>query len=150
MPESAPASATDVPKPEAGNIPGLPDPNPPPASTNALGNTTPTTPATPVQSLTKETGTVGSTGAKVSSFMSDISSGNLNAENTMITLLIIGWVGFGFAGFVMSLWCLGFSGNVGQKIGGMFFALLLGPFYWAYFYSVPAYCARLPPPSTLF
>jgi len=82
--------------------------------------------------------------------MSSIGSGKLDTGNTFIALVGIAWVVFGFAGFVMSLWCLGFSGNVGQKIGGMFFAILLGPFYWLYFYSVPSYCARLPPPSTLF
>jgi hypothetical protein len=65
-------------------------------------------------------------------------------------LVIIGWVVFGFAGFVMSLWCFGFSGDTGVKIGGLAVAIFLGPFYWLYFYSVPSYCARLPPPSTLF
>lgn len=150
MPDSRPAPSVDIPPPPPGTIPPPPPPNAPPASTNALGNTTPTTPATPVESLAKETGTVGSTGTKVSSFISNISSGKLDAENTTITLVIIGWVVFGLAGFVMSLWCLGFSGSASQKFGGVLFALILGPFYWAYFYSVPSYCARLPPPSTLF
>ena len=150
MPDSRPAPSVDIPPPPSGTIPPPPPPNAPPASTNALGNTTPTTPATPLESLTKETGTIGTTGSKVTSFVSNISSGKLDAGNTAVVVFMITWVLFGFAGFVMSLWCLGFSGNVGQKIGGMFFALLLGPFYWLYFWSVPAYCARLPPPSTLF
>ena len=47
----------------------------------------------------------------------------------------------------MSLWCIGFSGNAGEKTIGVLVAMVLGPWYWLYFYSVPSYCARLPPPS---
>jgi len=63
--------------------------------------------------------------------------------------LIVGlaWILFGIAGFIMSLICLGYSGNMGEKLAGILFAIVLGPFYWLYFYSVPSYCARLPPPS---
>jgi hypothetical protein len=142
MPDSKPADAKDIPKPPSGTIPPPPPPNPPPASTNALGN--------PAETLKTESGKIGVTGAKVSTLLSNITSGKMDAGNTLIGLIVLVWIVFGFAGFVMSLWCLGFSGNVGQKIGGMFFAIILGPFYWLYFYSVPAYCARLPPPSTLF
>ena len=86
-------------------------------------------------------------GTKVVSLLSNITSGKMDAGNTIVGLLTLSWIVFGFAGFIMSVWCLGFSGNAGQKIGGIFFAIILGPFYWLYFYSVPAYCARLPPPS---
>jgi len=62
-------------------------------------------------------------------------------------ILIVVWVLFGLAGFVMSLWCIGFTGNFGEKFIGVLTAIVLGPWYWLYFYSVPSYCARLPPPS---
>ena len=62
-------------------------------------------------------------------------------------ILIAVWVLFGLAGFIMSLWCIGFTGNFGEKFIGVIVAIVLGPWYWLYFYSVPSYCARLPPPS---
>ena len=139
MPDSKSADATDIPKPPSGTIPPTPPPNPPPASTNALGN--------PGETLKAESGKIGVMGTKVVSLLSNITSGKMDAGNTIVGLLTLSWIVFGFAGFIMSVWCLGFSGNAGQKIGGIFFAIILGPFYWLYFYSVPAYCARLPPPS---
>lgn len=142
MPDSTPATATDVPKPEAGKIPALPDPNPAPASTNALGTTTPTTPGTATTSI-------GGSLSAVTSGKKTLVDSIPPAGWAFIVFMGL-WIVFGFAGFVMSLWCFGFSGDTGVKIGGLAVAMLLGPFYWVYFYSVPAYCARLPPPSTLF
>lgn len=149
MPESQPASATDVPKPEAGKIPAAPPPNPAPASTNALGTTTPTATAT----LTTSIGTPpAADAAGKKSIIDAIKDGgkDMSPDQIAFVVFVTMWFGFGLAGFVMSLWCLGFSGSASQKFGGVLFALVLGPFYWAYFYSVPSYCARLPPPSTLF
>lgn len=154
MPESTPASAKDVPKAEAGKIPALPDPNPAPASTNALGTTTtPTATATLTTSIGAPPAAAAAAAAGKKSIVdSIIATGgkDMTADQISFVIFVTLWFGFGFAGFIMSLWCLGFSGNAGQKIGGFLFAIILGPFYWLYFYSVPSYCARLPPPSTLF
>ena len=143
-------AATNMPPPPGGMIPPPAPPNPPPASTNALGNTTPTATGTPNASITATATAAPDTGKK--SLFEAIASGgkDMSADQVVFFILAVLWFGFGFAGFIMSLWCLGFSGNVGQKIGGLLFAIFLGPFYWVYFYSVPAYCARLPPPSALF
>jgi hypothetical protein len=78
--------------------------------------------------------------------VSSIRSGS-NPSATFWALLVFAWVVFGIAGFVMSLWCIGFTGNFGEKFIGIIIAMILGPWYWLYFYSVPTYCARLPPPS---
>uniref|UniRef100_A0A6C0HKP6 Uncharacterized protein n=1 Tax=viral metagenome TaxID=1070528 RepID=A0A6C0HKP6_9ZZZZ len=154
MPESTAASATDVPKAAAGTIPPPPPPNPAPASTNALGTTTPTATATLTTSSIGATPAVAaatdSTGKK--SIIDAIKDGgkDMTADQVVFVVFVTLWIGFAIAGFIMSLWCLGFSGSASQKFGGFLFALFLGPFYWLYFYSVPSYCARLPPPSTLF
>ena len=74
-----------------------------------------------------------------------IASGN-SPMGVFWALVVLVWVLFGIAGFVMSLWCIGFTGNFGEKFIGIVIAIILGPWYWLYFYSVPSYCARLPPP----
>ena len=154
MPESKPASATDVPKAAAGTIPPPPPPNPAPASTNALGTTTPTATATLTTSIGGPPAVAAAADAtgKKSIIDSIITSGgkDMTPDQIAFVVFVTLWFGFGLAGFIMSLWCLGFSGSASQKFGGFLFALFLGPFYWLYFYSVPSYCARLPPPSTLF
>lgn len=150
MPDSRPAPSVDIPLPPPGTIPPPPPPNPPPASTNALGTTTPTATATLTTSIGGPPAVADSTGKK--SIIDAIKDGgkDMSPDQVAFVVFVTLWFGFGLAGFVMSLWCLGFSGSASQKFGGFLFALFLGPFYWAYFYSVPSYCARLPPPSTLF
>ena len=147
MPDSRPAPSTDIPPPSGGNIPPPAEPNPPPASTNALGNTTPTTTATPDSSLTGVSN--AKSGSAIKSITDAVSNVGANVTPLQVfsIILIIVWVLFGLAGFVMSLWCIGFTGNFGEKFIGVIIAILLGPWYWLYFYSVPSYCARLPPPS---
>jgi hypothetical protein len=58
------------------------------------------------------------------------------------------WLVFGLIGFVMSLVCFGYSGSVGEKIMGVLIALVLGPWYFLYYFSDAGYCKRMPP--TLF
>jgi hypothetical protein len=65
-----------------------------------------------------------------------IQSGS-NPAATFWAVLVFAWVVFGIAGFVMSLWCIGFTGNFGEKFIGIIIAMILGPWYWLYFYSVP-------------
>jgi hypothetical protein len=56
------------------------------------------------------------------------------------------WAGFGILAFFLSLVCLGFSGTIFEKVFGIVLALLLGPFYFVYYYMSSTYCKRLPPP----
>jgi hypothetical protein len=58
------------------------------------------------------------------------------------------WLLFGLIGFVMSLICFGYSGSTGEKILGIIIALLLGPWYFLYYFSSGSYCKAMPP--TLF
>lgn len=58
------------------------------------------------------------------------------------------WILFGLVGFVMSLICFGYSGSLGEKILGIVIALVLGPWYFLYYFSSGSYCKAMPP--TLF
>jgi len=58
------------------------------------------------------------------------------------------WLLFGLVGFVMSLICFGYSGSLGEKILGIVIALVLGPWYFLYYFSSGSYCKAMPP--TLF
>jgi hypothetical protein len=129
MSGSGPAPASAAP-PSGGNIPATPPPNPLPESSNALGNTT--------------ASASGPTGKGLKSLISGLSSGSIGT--VLLGIFAFVWVVFGLAGFVMSLWCIGFTGNAGEKIIGVLISIILGPWYWLYFYSVPSYCARLPSP----
>jgi len=124
----------DKKKKKGGNIPGVPTPIEPPAQqqseVSASVKTSSLLPALP----------------DFNKLISSIQSGS-NPTMTFWAVLVLGWVLFGIAGFVMSLWCIGFTGNFGEKFIGVIIAMILGPWYWLYFYSVPTYCARLPPPS---
>lgn len=75
--------------------------------------------------------------------------GRLNASGTagmtVAGLVFVVWVLAGLAAFVTSLVCLGLEGNMNAKLAGVFFAILLGPFYWVYFgvlYSRKEYGVR--------
>jgi len=58
------------------------------------------------------------------------------------------WLLFGLIGFIMSLICFGYSGSLGEKILGIVIALVLGPWYFLYYFSSGSYCKAMPP--TLF
>ena len=58
------------------------------------------------------------------------------------------WILFGLVGFVMSLICFGYSGSLGEKILGIVIAIVLGPWYFLYYFSSGSYCKAMPP--TLF
>ena len=103
---------------------------------------------TPIEPPAQQTDVVPSALPKVPDFnniFASIASGN-SPMGVFWALVVLVWVLFGIAGFVMSLWCIGFTGNFGEKFIGIVIAIILGPWYWLYFYSVPSYCARLPPP----
>lgn len=57
-----------------------------------------------------------------------------------LILLFISWVISGIIAFIMSFICLGYSGSVGEKLLGLIFAILLGPFYWIYYSYNISYC----------
>lgn len=65
-------------------------------------------------------------------------------------MLVFGvvWAAFGVVGFVMALICFGFSGSLGEKLFGLLAAIMMGPFYFIYYFSSGSYCKRMPP--TLF
>ena len=120
-----------------GNIPGVPTPIEPPAQQQSEDYSV---------SASLKTSALLPTVPDFNKLVSSIRSGS-NPTATFWAVVVLGWVLFGVAGFVMSLWCIGFTGNFGEKVIGVIIAMILGPWYWLYFYSVPTYCARLPPPS---
>ena len=119
------------------NIPGVPTPIEPPAQQQSEDYSV---------SASVKTSALLPTVPDFNKLVSSIQSGS-NPTATFWAVVVLGWVLFGVAGFVMSLWCIGFTGNFGEKVIGVIIAMILGPWYWLYFYSVPTYCARLPPPS---
>ena len=75
-------------------------------------------------------------------------SNELSVKGVLFLTFVGLWIIFGVVGFVLSLVCLGYSGSVGEKILGIIIALVLGPFFFLYYFSDAGYCKRLPP--TLF
>jgi hypothetical protein len=69
-------------------------------------------------------------------------------KSILIVTFIGLWLLFGLVGFILSLVCLGYSGSVGEKILGIVIALVLGPWYFLYYFSDAGYCKAMPP--TLF
>lgn len=69
-------------------------------------------------------------------------------KSIVLVTLVVLWLLFGLIGFVMSLVCFGYSGSIGEKILGIVIALVLGPWYFLYYFSSGSYCKAMPP--TLF
>jgi len=66
-----------------------------------------------------------------------------NNMSGLITFLIILWVIAGIAAFITSLVCMGKSGGTfSQNLGGLLFAIILGPFYFLYLaaFKKEGYC----------
>lgn len=78
-----------------------------------------------------------------------LSSALAKPFGSIITLFLslfgLAWVLFGLAAFVMSLVCFGYSGSVGEKIFGLIASIIMGPFYWIYYFSDPTYCKKMAP-----
>jgi hypothetical protein len=69
---------------------------------------------------------------------------NYEAEpnKALVTFAVI-WSLLGVVAFFTSLVCFGFkSSSLDQKVLGLLVALILGPFYWLYFYFAKDYCRR--------
>ena len=119
---------------------------PPPQPSNAIANQmakekgagNPATPATPVVATPPPTGSKMSIGKSLFNSVGGVA------------LIIFGtlWTIFGIVGFVMSLICFGYSGSVGEKLFGLLAAIMMGPFYFIYYFSSGSYCKKMPP--TLF
>lgn len=64
------------------------------------------------------------------------------APKALVAFIII-WSILGVLAFFTSLICFGFrSSSMDQKILGLLIALVLGPFYWLYFFFNKEYCRR--------
>jgi hypothetical protein len=91
--------------------------------------------------------TTTTTGALINAIPA-LPTGQLTLQSFLYMAFFAAWVIFGIMGFVMSLICLGYTGNVGEKILGIIIAIALGPFFFLYYFSDAGYCKRFPP--TLF
>jgi hypothetical protein len=63
-------------------------------------------------------------------------------KDSMVAFLITIWILLGMAGLVASIVCFGFSGSLMEKLIGILFAIVGGPFYWVYFIYNRNYCGR--------
>ena len=57
-----------------------------------------------------------------------------DSRRTIAPLVLVIWVVSGFLAIIDSLFCMGRSGDVTQKISGCVLAFLFGPVYWVYKY----------------
>jgi hypothetical protein len=79
------------------------------------------------------------------SLMSYVSSISTSLLGPYAMVFGIVWFVFGFAGFIMSFVCFGYTGNVGEKLLGLILAVALGPVYWFYYFVSSSYCKANPP-----
>lgn len=64
------------------------------------------------------------------------------APKALVAFIII-WSILGVLAFFTSLICFGFrSSSLDQKVLGLLVSLVLGPFYWLYFFFNKDYCRR--------
>ena len=64
------------------------------------------------------------------------------APKALVAFIII-WSVLGVLAFFTSLICFGFrSSSMDQKVLGLLISLVLGPFYWLYFFFNKDYCRR--------
>ncbi len=59
-----------------------------------------------------------------------------------ILIFLIVWIILGIVGLITSIVCFGFSGTTVEKVLGVVIAMVLGPFYWLYFYFNKKYCKK--------
>ena len=119
---------------------------PPPQPSNAIANQiakesgegNPATPVTPVVATPPPVGTKMSIGKTL--------FGSVGGMAVLLFGLL--WTIFGIVGFVLSLICFGYSGSTGEKLFGLLASIMMGPFYFIYYFSSGTYCKKMP--STLF
>ena len=70
----------------------------------------------------------------------DNKSASDNFISWFLFLFVCVWLLAGALAFLWSIMCFGKSGSMAQQIVGLLLAILFGPFYWLYFYSVKKYC----------
>ena len=63
-------------------------------------------------------------------------------KEIILTILWWIWLITALISIYMSFVCLSYNGTTGSKIGGVFLALIFGPFYWLYYGFRSTYCTR--------
>lgn len=73
-----------------------------------------------------------------------IETKNKLSNGAIITLtLVLLWLILGFIAFVMSLICFGRTGTQTQHVIGLIIAVLFGPIYFIFHYSINKYCKKI-------
>jgi hypothetical protein len=62
------------------------------------------------------------------------------AATGAVLVLVVAWVVAGIVAFVHSLMCIGKTPALWRGIMGVLVALMVGPFYWVYWYIDDEYC----------
>lgn len=143
---TSPPAPTVNPSTWVSNLP----PNSPASGSSATSSSTPPTPpphtastspaSTPSSTLTSPTAST-----PIITPVGDFSLKGLTTSGLVVLGFVTLWLASAFLGFVMSLFCFGFSGSFAEKVLGLLLALLLGPFYFIYYFSDGEYCRRMPP-----
>ena len=114
---------------------------PPPLKTSVHGDDR--APPEPASGPMSSTGAGGlPNGSIVTNYISSVFSSALGRYAAAFGIV---WFVFGFAGFIMSFVCFGYTGNVGEKLLGLILAVIMGPVFWIYYFVSPSYCKANPP-----
>lgn len=120
-------------------------PLPPPPKTSVRNDKRPSPDSAPAPSSAGGPGGMFggfANGSMITTLVSTLSSNVLGRYAAAFGIV---WFVFGFAGFIMSFICFGYTGNAGEKILGLILAMTLGPVYWIYYFVSPSYCKANPP-----
>ena len=52
------------------------------------------------------------------------------------------WVIGGISAFIASFVCMFYSGSMIEKVLGVLLSIVVGPFYWIYFWLMKGYCSK--------
>lgn len=63
-------------------------------------------------------------------------------SRTVIVIILL-WMMLGFLAFVFSLICFAYNGTFMQNWVGFLTAIVMGPFYWIYYFNAPGYCSSV-------
>lgn len=63
-----------------------------------------------------------------------------NIKYIIIACAVVLWVVAGLISFLMSIWCMGYSGSRGEQVAGLIIAIVFGPVFWLYFVLRKTYC----------
>lgn len=68
---------------------------------------------------------------------------NMGTWSKVAVVVVIIWVLLGVLAFVFSLVCFAYNGTFMQNWVGFITAIVMGPFYWIYYFNASGYCSSM-------